>query len=210
MAKIYFEEKHWELFGQHLCSALTFSWWPCLKKAEGVAMERLVYCLGRQPIMSMHLQACILGWWEEAAGAPFNTIAMTTSSTARQADASPFELLSEGYPSCQPLSPVGTGEDYYRLSLPWELACKTPMLSSNCIDLMLSDAKMHSLSCSEVSSILFWLADRITHMSQRLMLTALKSARLNGVPFGREGRKKRRRKSETEEREGKRKKIKTN
>lgn len=68
-------------------------------------------------------------------------------------------------------------------SLPWELACKTPMLSSNCIDLMLSDAKMHSLSCSEASSILFWLADSITHMSQRLMLTALKSARLNGVPF---------------------------
>lgn len=67
--------------------------------------------------------------------------------------------------------------------LPWELACKTPMLSSNCIDLMLSDAKMHSLSCSEASSILFWLADSITHMSQRLMLTALKSARLNGVPF---------------------------
>lgn len=27
-------------------------------------------------------------------------------------------------------------------------------------------------------------------MSQRLMLTALKSARLNGVPFGREERKK--------------------
>jgi hypothetical protein len=34
------------------------------------------------------------------------------------------------------------------------------------------------------------LADRITHMSQRLMLTALKSARLNGVPFGIEERKK--------------------
>lgn len=117
------------------------------------------------------------------------------------------ELLSEWYPSCQPLSPAGTGEDYYRLSLPWEFACKTPMLSSNCIDLMLSDAKMHSLSCSEVSSILFWLADRITHMSQRLMLTALKSARLNGVPFGREERKKNRwSKSETEGREGKREK----
>lgn len=174
-------------------------------------MERLVYCLGMQPILSVRLQACTLGRWEEAAGAPLNTIAMTTSSTARQADASPFELLSEGYPSCQPLSPVGTGEEYYRLSLPWELACKTPMLSSNCIDLMLSDAKMHSLSCSEVSSILFWLADRITHMSQRLMLTALKSARLNGVPFGREERKKKRRcKSETEKLEGKRKKIKTN
>lgn len=71
-------------------------------------------------------------------------------------------------------------------SLPWELACRTPMLSSNCIDLMLSDAKMHSLSCSEASSILFWLADRITHMSQRLMFTALKSARLNGVPFSRD------------------------
>lgn len=47
------------------------------------------------------------------------------------------------------LSPLGSG------SLPWEFACKTPMLSSNCIDLMLSDAKMHSLSCSEASSILF-------------------------------------------------------
>lgn len=68
-------------------------------------------------------------------------------------------------------------------SLPWELACKTPMLSSNCMDLMLSDAKMHSLSCSDASSILFWLADRMTHMSQRLMLTALRSARLSGVPF---------------------------
>lgn len=47
-------------------------------------------------------------------------------------------------------------------------------------------------------------------MSQRLMLTALKSARLNGVPFGREERKKKkeRSKSETEGREGKRKKNK--
>lgn len=81
--------------------------------------------------------------------------AATAGFTTRQADVSLFELLSQGYPSCQPLSPVGTAEKYYRLSLPWELACKTPMLSSNCIDLMLSDAKMHSLSCSEVSSILF-------------------------------------------------------
>ena len=43
-------------------------------------------------------------------------------------------------------------------------------------------------------------------MSQRLMLTALKSARLNGVPFGIEERerekKKRRSKNETEGREG--------
>lgn len=78
--------------------------------------------------------------------APLLAIVATTGFTARQADVSLFELLSEGYPSCQPLSPIGTAEKYYRLSLPWELACKTPMLSSNCIDLMLSDAKMHSLS----------------------------------------------------------------
>ena len=100
-------------------------------------------------------QARFLGWQEEAGDVPLKAAAATAGFTTRQADVSLFELLSEGYPSCQALSPVGTAEKYYRLSLPWELACKTPMLSSNCIDLMLSDAKMHSLSCSEVSSILF-------------------------------------------------------
>lgn len=48
-------------------------------------------------------------------------------------------------------------------------------------------------------------------MSQRLMLTALKSARLNGVPFGIEERKKKKKRnsqSEIEGREGKRKKKK--
>lgn len=103
----------------------------------------------------MGLPAWVLGWPGEPAPAPLSATAVTAGSTAWQADVSLCELLSEGYPSCQPLSPAGSGEDYYRLSLPWEFACKTPMLSSNCIDLMLSDAKMHSLSCSEVSSILF-------------------------------------------------------
>lgn len=47
-------------------------------------------------------------------------------------------------------------------------------------------------------------------MSQRLMLTALKSARLNGVPFGVEERKRKKRekeaRSESERGEGKKKK----
>lgn len=90
----------------------------------------------------IRFQVCISRWQD----APLEAIVATTGFIARQADVSLFELLSEGYPSCQPLSPIGTAEKYYRLSLPWELACKTPMLSSNCIDLMLSDAKMHSLS----------------------------------------------------------------
>lgn len=113
-----------------------------------------------------------------------------------------FHLWLLSFPLPQPV-PFGHQWTWSLIgrSLPWELACKTPMLSSNCIDLMLSDAKMHSLSCSEASSILFWLADSITHMSQRLMLTALKSARLNGVPF-RVRRTERRRKTQ---REGERK-----
>lgn len=50
-------------------------------------------------------------------------------------------------------------------------------------------------------------------MSQRLMLTALKSARLNGVPFGGEERKKKKKKEEKvrpRDERGREKKIKTN
>lgn len=48
-------------------------------------------------------------------------------------------------------------------------------------------------------------------MSQRLMLTALKSARLNGVPFGIEKKKGgRERQRESQREREKKKKIKTN
>jgi hypothetical protein len=48
--------------------------------------------------------------------------------------------------------------------------------------LMLSDAKMASLSARVGSSLLGTLADRMTHMSHKLTLTARKSARLSGDP----------------------------
>lgn len=55
-------------------------------------------------------------------------------------------------------------------------------MSSNVMALMLSDAKIASLSASVGSSLLGTLADRMTHMSHRLTLTARKSARLSGDP----------------------------
>ena len=56
------------------------------------------------------------------------------------------------------------------------------MVSSNVMALMLSDAKMASLSARVGSSLLGTLADRMTHMSHKLTLTARKSARLSGDP----------------------------
>lgn len=62
------------------------------------------------------------------------------------------------------------------------LCDRTPMVSSNVMALMLSDAKMASLSARVGSSLLGTLADRMTHMSHKLTLTARKSARLSGDP----------------------------
>lgn len=59
---------------------------------------------------------------------------------------------------------------------------RTPIVSSKVMALMLSDAKMASLSASVGSSLLGTLADNITHMSHKLTLTARKSARLSGDP----------------------------
>lgn len=56
------------------------------------------------------------------------------------------------------------------------------MVSSNVIALILSEAKIASLSASVGSSLLGILADKITHMSHKLMFTALRSARLRGEP----------------------------
>ena len=56
------------------------------------------------------------------------------------------------------------------------------MVSSNVMALMLSDAKIASLSASVGSSLLGTLADKMTHMSHKLTLTARKSARLSGDP----------------------------
>ena len=62
------------------------------------------------------------------------------------------------------------------------LAFRTPIVSSNVIALILSDAKIASLSANVGSSLEGTLADKITHISQRLTLTALRSARLKGDP----------------------------
>ena len=62
------------------------------------------------------------------------------------------------------------------------LELRTPMVSSKVIALMLRDAKIASLSARVGSSLDGTLADRITHISQRLTLTARKSARLRGDP----------------------------
>lgn len=56
------------------------------------------------------------------------------------------------------------------------------MVSSNVIALIFKDARIASLSASVGSSELGILADSITHISQRLMLTARRSARLSGDP----------------------------
>lgn len=61
------------------------------------------------------------------------------------------------------------------------------MVSSNVMALMLSDAKIASLSARVGSSLLGTLADKMTHMSHKLTLTARKSARLSGDPFRRGG-----------------------
>lgn len=58
----------------------------------------------------------------------------------------------------------------------------TPMVSSNVIALMFSDARMASLSASVGSSLLGTFADRMQHISHRFTLTARRSARLNGEP----------------------------
>ena len=49
--------------------------------------------------------------------------------------------------------------------------------------LMLSEARMASLSARVGSSLQGTLADRITHMSHRFTLTARRSARLSGEPW---------------------------
>ena len=56
------------------------------------------------------------------------------------------------------------------------------MVSSNVMALMLSEARMASLSARVGSSLLGTLAERMTHMSHRLTFTARRSARLNGEP----------------------------
>lgn len=71
---------------------------------------------------------------------------------------------------------------------PCECVSSNGMLSSNCMDLMFRDARIDSLSCREGSSIAFWLADRMTHMSHRFTLTARKSDLLSGEPWWEEKR----------------------
>ncbi len=62
------------------------------------------------------------------------------------------------------------------------LCVRTPMVSSKVMALMLSEARMASLSASVGSSLDGTLADRITHMSHRFTFTARRSARDSGVP----------------------------
>jgi hypothetical protein len=57
------------------------------------------------------------------------------------------------------------------------------MVSSKVMALMLSEARMASLSARVGSSLLGTLADRMTHISHRLTLTARRSALLNGDPY---------------------------
>ena len=56
------------------------------------------------------------------------------------------------------------------------------MVSSKVMALMLSEARMASLSAKVGSSLEGTLAERMTHISQRLTLTARRSARLSGEP----------------------------
>jgi hypothetical protein len=58
----------------------------------------------------------------------------------------------------------------------------TPIVSSKVMALMLSDARIASLSARVGSSLLGTLAERMQHMSHRLTLTARKSALLSGDP----------------------------
>ena len=57
-----------------------------------------------------------------------------------------------------------------------------PLALLNVIALILRDASMASLSIMAGSSATETLAERMMHMSQRLMLTALRSALLMGEP----------------------------
>ena len=56
------------------------------------------------------------------------------------------------------------------------------MVSSKVMALMLREARMASLSASVGSSLDGTLAERMTHISHRLTLTALRSALLRGEP----------------------------
>ena len=56
------------------------------------------------------------------------------------------------------------------------------MVSSNVMALMFSEARMASLSANVGSSLHGTLADKMTHMSQRLTFTALRSALDKGEP----------------------------
>ena len=56
-------------------------------------------------------------------------------------------------------------------------------MSSNVMAFMLSEARIASLSARVGSSLEGTLAERITHMSQRLTLTARRSALLSGEPL---------------------------
>lgn len=77
---------------------------------------------------------------------------------------------------------VCSNEQRYILNWKILLCERTPIVSSNVMALMLSDAKIASLSARVGSSLLGTFADRMTHMSHRLTLTARKSARLSGDP----------------------------
>jgi len=59
----------------------------------------------------------------------------------------------------------------------------SPIVESKVIALMFSEHKIASLSTRLLSSMLFFRADSITHMSQRLMLTARRFARFSGEPL---------------------------
>lgn len=59
---------------------------------------------------------------------------------------------------------------------------RTPMVSSKVMAFIFKDARIASLSANVGSSELGILADKITHMSHRFMLTARRSARLSGEP----------------------------
>ena len=62
------------------------------------------------------------------------------------------------------------------------LCVRTPIVSSKVMALMLSDARMASLSASVGSSLEGTLAERMTHMSHRFTFTARRSALLRGEP----------------------------
>ena len=62
------------------------------------------------------------------------------------------------------------------------LCVRTPIVSSKVMALMLSDARMASLSARVGSSLEGTLAERMTHMSHRFTFTARRSALLRGEP----------------------------